>query len=175
MPRTVAVILELALFACALWLLSFLSTLLHEIGHALGYTIATGDGHWHIRVGSGKRLLNTKWLTVKLYPFDGDFTLLNTDKIDTAAKLIAMLAGGPIASLIVVIGLLLLKHRAIPLPSGVLASSAIETFINTTLSINLFNLVLSVIPAHYFHGEVKGMETDGLQILNAIRSRRSKR
>ena len=175
MPRTVAVILELALFVCVLWLLSFLSTLLHELGHALGYMIATGDGHWHIRVGSGKRLLDTKRLTVKLLPFDGDFTPLNTDKVDTVAKLIAMLAGGPIASLAVVIGLVLLKRGAVPLPSEILAPSAIETFISTALSINLFMLVLSVIPTHYFHGETRGMETDGLQILNAVRSRRSKR
>ena len=30
-------------------------------------------------------------------------------------------------------------------------------------------LILSLLPAHYFHGEMKGMETDGLQILHAIR------
>ena len=174
MPRAIAVILELAIFACALWALFCLSTLLHEMGHAFGYVLVTGDGHWHIRVGSGKVLLDTKKLTVKLLPFDGCFTPLHTDAIDTDAKLLAMLAGGPIASLVVVIGLLLLMLRDVPLNSGFLAPSAVESFLNSALFINVFTLVLSVIPTHYFHGEVRGMETDGLQILNAIRSRRGR-
>ena len=169
MPKSVAVIIELALFACALWAVALLSTLMHEVGHALGYMIATGDGHWHIRVGSGKRLLDTKKLTVKLLPFDGDFAPPETNKIDTAGKLIMTLSGGPVASLVLVIGLLLLKLGVVSFHPEVITPSAIESLINSALSLNLFILVLSVIPAHYFHGERKGMETDGLQILNAIR------
>lgn len=175
MPKIVAIIFELAIFVCALWVLFFLSTLLHEVGHALGYMIATGDRHWHIRVGSGRNLLNTKRLTVKLLPFDGFFTPLEINKIDTTAKLIAMLSGGPVVSLILVAVLLLAKLGGISLHSEVIASDAIESFVNIALSINLFILILSLIPAHYFLGEIKGAETDGLQIINAIkRHRRSK-
>ena len=174
MPRAIAVIIELALLVCGLWTLSCLSTLLHEMGHALGYVLATGNGHWHIRVGSGKTLLDTRRLTVKLVPFDGCFTPLHTDAIDTDAKLIAILAGGPIASLVAVFGLSLLMLGDVPLNLGFLAPSAVESFLNSALFINVFTLVLSVIPTHYFHGEVRGMETDGLQILNAIRSRRGR-
>ena len=54
--------------------------------------------------------------------------------------------------------------------SEVIASGAIDFFINSALSINLFILILALIPTHYFHGEMKGMETDGLQIINAIKS-----
>ena len=169
MHKTAAVIIELALFVCALWAVAFLSTLMHEVGHALGYMIATGDGHWHIRVGSGKRLLDTRKLTVKLLPFDGCFTPSDTNKIDTTGKLVMTLSGGPVASLVLVIGLLLLKLGVIPFHSEIITPSAIESFANSALSLNLFILVLSVIPTHYFHGEIKGMETDGLQILNAIR------
>ena len=175
MPRAIAVILELAVFVCVLWILCFLSTLMHEMGHAFGYALATGNGHWHIRIGSGKVLLDTKKLTVKLLPFDGCFTPLHADAIDTDAKLIAMLAGGPIASLVVVIGLLLLMLGDVPLNSGYLAPGAAESFLNSAFFINVFTLVLSVIPTHYFHGEVRGMETDGLQILNAIRGRQGQR
>ena len=174
MPVIIAIIIELAIFVCALWMVSFLSTLLHEIGHALGYMITTGDRHWHIRVGSGKKLLNTRRLTVKLLPFDGEFTPPDENKIDTAAKLIITLSGGPIVSLLLVIGLLLLKLGAVSLHSEILAPSAVESLINIAFYINLFTLVLSVIPTHYFHGEMKGMETDGLQIINAIKNQRSK-
>ncbi len=174
MPKIIAIIIELAIFACALWLLFFLSTFLHEIGHALGYMIATGNRHWHIRVGWGKRLLNTKMLTVNLLPFDGFFTPLEKNRIDTTAKLIVILSGGPAVSLILVIGLLLLEFGGISFQSEVIAPSAAEFFVRTALFINFFILVLSAIPTHYFIGEIKGLETDGLQIINAIRSHRSK-
>ncbi len=174
MPKIIAIIIELAIFVCALWVLSFLSTFLHEVGHALGYMIVTGDRHWHIRVGSGKKLLNTKRLTVKLFPFDGCFMPPEKNKIDTTAKLIAILSGGPAVSLILVAVLLLVKLGGISLHSEVIASSAIESFISSAFSINLFILTLTLIPTHYFHGETKGMETDGLQIINAIKRHRSK-
>ena len=107
MPKIIAIIIEFAIFVCALWVLTFLSTFLHEVGYALGYMIATGDRHWHIRVGSGKKLLNSKRLTAKLLPFDGFFTPLEKNRIDTATKLMIILSGGPVVSLILVIGLLL--------------------------------------------------------------------
>lgn len=174
MPKIIAIIIEYAIFVGALWLLFFLSTLLHEAGHAIGYLLATGDTHWHIRVGSGKQLLNTKRLTVKLLPFDGCFMPSEKNKIDTTAKLIATLSGGPAASLILVAVLLPVKLGGISLHSEVIASDAVEAFISSALSVNLFTLILALIPTHYFHGEMKGMETDGLQILNAIKRHRSK-
>lgn len=172
MPRIIAVIIELVIFVCALWLLTFLSSFLHELGHALGYMVATGDRQWNIRVGWGKRLLNTKRFTFGLLPFDGFFTPLGEKKIDTAAKLIATLSGGPAASLILVAGLLLLRFGGITFDSEVITADAIVFFINTALYINLFIFVLSLLPTHYFLGEIKGLETDGLQIINAIKRQR---
>lgn len=172
MPRIIAVIIELVIFVCALWLLTFLSSFLHELGHALGYMVATGDRHWNIRVGFGKRLLNTKRFTFGLLPFDGFFTPLGEKKIDTAAKLIATLSGGPALSLILVVGLLLLRFGGITFDSEVITADAIVFFINTALYINLFIFVLSLLPTHYFLGEIKGLETDGLQIINAIKRQR---
>ena len=66
MPKIFAVIIELVIFVFSLWVLFFLSTFLHELGHALGYMVATGDRHWNIRVGWGKRILNTKRFSVGL-------------------------------------------------------------------------------------------------------------
>ena len=171
MPKIIAVIIELVIFVCALWLLTFLSSFLHELGHALGYMIATGDRLWNIRVGFGKRLLKTKRLTVKLIPLDGYFTPLEKDKINTRAKLIAILSGGPIVSLILVIGLAFLNFGGISFNSEVITPEAIEFFINAAFFINLFILIMSLIPAHYFLGEIKGLETDGLQIINAFKDK----
>ena len=130
--------------------------------------LATGDGNWHIRVGWGKRILNTKRLSVNLFVFDGLFSP-SGKPVDTRAKLLATLLGGPVFSLILVGGLLLLKAGGPSFGSDFLAGGTAEFFLNSALSVNLFILILSLAPVHYFHGEVKGMETDGLQIIRAVR------
>ena len=92
MPKMIAVIIETVVLVCALWFLSFMAIFMHELGHALGYMLSTLNRHWHIRVGSGKRLLKTKRLTVKLLMFDGEFTVAG-NTVDSKAKLISTLIG----------------------------------------------------------------------------------
>lgn len=169
MPRIIAVITELLVCLCALWMISFLSTFVHELGHAVGYMLATGDRHWHIRVGSGKKLLETKSLTVKLFVFDGRFKPAE-NRIGSGKELVSTLIGGPAASLVLVVALLLLRSGNVSSGSGILAAVAMESLSSYALFCNLFILISSVIPAHYFFGEIRGMETDGLQIINAIKS-----
>ena len=168
MPKIIAVIIELLVCIGVFWVMSFLSTLWHELGHAVGYMLATGDRRWHIRVGWGKRLLNTKPLTVNLFVFDGFFTP-SEKKIDTKKKLILTLLGGPLFSLLLVAGLLALKFGGLSFQSDFFSDSAPEFFLNSALSINVCILVLSLAPIHYFHGEIKGTETDGLQIIHALK------
>ena len=168
MLKILAIIIELFASIFVLWVLTLLSTLLHEFGHAIGYMLATGDRHWHIRVGWGKRLLHTKALTVNLLVFDGLFSPSKRE-FDSKAKLIMTLLGGPVFSLVLVAGLLGLRCSGPVLQSDFFADSAMEFFLNTALSVNLFILVLSIVPIRYFHGEIRGLETDGLQILHTIR------
>ena len=145
MPKPVAIILELAVCICALWTVSFFSTLFHELGHAAGYMLSTGGRRWHIRVGSGKKLLDTKSLTVKLLIVDGYFDPAE-NRIDTKAKLISTLSGGPAASLVLVILLLILRFGGFTFDSEIIAAESIEFFINYALIYNAFILIMSVIP-----------------------------
>ena len=168
MLKILAVIAELLAAVCALWLISFLSTLLHELGHAAGYMLATGDRHWHIRVGWGKRLLDTKPLTVNLLVFDGLFTP-SEKKFDTKAKLVVTLLGGPVFSLLLAAGLSALRFSGLSFQSDFFADGTIEFFLNTALALNLFIFIMSVAPVRYFHGQIKGLETDGLQIIRTLR------
>lgn len=171
MPKIIAALMEVVVLICAMWFLVFLSTLLHELGHAVGYMLATGDRHWHIRVGWGKRLLHIKALTVHLMVFDGLFTPAQK-AFGTRAKLVVMLSGGPAASLLLVLGLLLLKFRGISLDSEIFADGIMEFFWNYAFFLNLFILLTSVSPIHYFHGAIRGMESDGLQIIHAMKKAR---
>ena len=171
MPKIAAIIIEAGVAVLVLWVLSFLSTLLHELGHAFGYMLSTGGRHWHIRIGSGKKLLETKPLTVKLLVFDGCFEPAE-NRIDSKAKLISTLSGGPAVSLVLVIVLLFLRFESVSFNSDIIASGSIEFFINYALFLNVFILIMSIIPVHYFHGEIRGMETDGLKILNAIKGKK---
>ena len=107
-------------------------------------------------------------LTVKLLVFDGYFAPAE-NRIDSKGKLIAMLLGGPIASLILVIVLALLKFGGISWESEILATGSIEFFLDFALFCNAYLFVFSVLPVHYLFGEIRGMATDGLQILNAIK------
>ena len=85
------------------------------------------------------------------------------------AKLISTLLGGPSVSLLLVAGLSVLRFSGLSFQSDFFADGAIESLLSSALSINLVILVLSVAPVHYFHGEVKGLETDGLQIIHALK------
>ncbi len=168
MPGGIAVVLELLVFLAAMWLLTFLTVFLHELGHAAGYRLAAGDGHWQIRVGWGKRLIHTKRLTVGLLVFDGFFTP-SEEKIDTRAKLIATLVGGPAVSLLLAAGLLVLRSAGLSFRSAVFSESAVRWFLDLLLYGNLFILLASLVPGRYLWGKVKGLETDGRQILNALK------
>ena len=168
MLKIIAVITELVVFLCVLWAITFLSTFLHELGHALGYVLATGNRRWHIRVGWGKRLLNTKALTVNLLVFDGLFTP-SEKNFDRKAKLVMTLLGGPAFSLLLVAGLSALRFGGLSFQSDFFADGAVEFILDFALYVNLFIFVLSVAPIRYCHGEVKGLETDGLQIIHAIK------
>ena len=165
MPDTLAYPLEILIFLLLFWLLSFFSALLHELGHAVGYTIATGDSHWRIRIGTGKRLIHTKRFTVNLFVIDGFFCPLD-EKMDTPAKRIAMLAGGPLASLILLAALFALWLSGIEIQTSVIL---MEPVVSWAVFINTFILFSSVIPTRYLFGEIKGLETDGLLILNNIK------
>ena len=170
MVKILLVILEIGVSLIAVWLLTFLSFFLHELGHAAGHMLATGDRNWHIRVGWGKQLLNTKKLAVNLIVFDGYFTPAQTEYA-TKAKLIAMLAGGPAVSMLLFAGFLALKLSGLSFQSDFLADGTVEWFLNYPLYLNLMLFVSSLLPMHYPWGEAKGMASDGLKIFRVLKSR----
>ena len=171
MAKLITFTAETVIFLCGIWVLSLISVLLHEFGHALGYMLATGDRDWHIQVGQGKKLLDTKVLTVNLIVIDGCFAS-DEDKIDSTSQIVMMLSGGPIVSLLLVIGLLVLRSGWMSLSSELFAAGAIRALYYAALIINLFILLWSVIPAHGFFLDMENVGTDDMQIIDALKRHR---
>ena len=166
MPIALAVLIELLLTVCLFWLILFFSTLLHELGHAALFWLSTGDGKWNIRVGSGKTLLDTKRLCVKLFPIDGFFRPLER-RAFTKAQAVATLSGGPLVSLLLTVGLFLLSR--LDFDEDLFLN--IQSLVVWAFYVNAGIFLWSALPVPYFWGEMRGEPSDGLQILRTLRKR----
>lgn len=56
-----------------IWLISLLSVLFHELGHALGYRISTGKAKWKVIAGLDPRMIGTSKLIFCVIPAGGYF------------------------------------------------------------------------------------------------------
>jgi len=167
------IVVEMLVFACACWMVFFLSLFAHELGHAVVYMLITGNIHtsWHLRVGSGKSLLKTKHFSIKLAVFDGVFEP-EEDRMESKTAILTLL-GGPLFSLILVGILLYTRLNIATFDSVIISSEAVPFFSNLSLSVNTGYLLSSLAPIHYCWGETKGMESDILRIINIIKSNRN--
>ena len=166
-----ALIIEMLALICVYWLVFFISAFAHEMGHALVYMLITGNTHWHIRIGSGKSLLKTQRFTIKLAVFDGAFET-KEDSMESKTAILTLL-GGPLFSLILVGILLYTRLNIVTFDSAIISSEAIISILNKSLFVNTGILLYTLAPIHYFWGEMKGMESDILQIVHIIKSKRN--
>ena len=168
MLKLAVIIGKAAVFVCALWALTLLSLLFHELGHALAYTLATGDRNWHIEVGQGKKILDTKVLTVRMLVLDGYF-LPDENRAGSVKQRVITLIGGPAASLLTVTGLLFLRSGGTALSREISASGLAGAVFWTALLINSFILFWSVIPGYGFFRNMEDVGSDVMQIIDTIK------
>ena len=86
---------------------------------------------------------------------------------------ILTLLGGPLLSLILVGILLYTRLNIVTFDSVIFSSEAILSILNTSLFVNISILLHTLAPIHYYWGETKGMESDILQIVHIIKSKRN--
>lgn len=144
----------------AAWLFFFLTTLIHEMGHMLGYIICAGKKAvaWHITVGIGTQLLKTKRLTICIVPFfNGYFQLADTASL-TKKEALVMLSGGPIASLLMTIVLLVSCN-----------SIFTDQAIIFAMYCNFSQFLFTIIPVRYPSWIWSGAKSDGLQMLQLMK------
>ena len=150
------------------WLLYLLSVFLHELGHAAGYRISGGKPGWKVIAGSGPKMFSTSKFTFRLIPVGGYF--IPVEEPETKKGKIFMLAGGPFVSLLLTVlywvACFCLFEFAQP------ESSLYEILLPTSRLLffyNFFQFLFTVIPIRY-RIVCRGFESDGLQIVHALKN-----
>lgn len=150
-----------------IWLLCLLSVLFHELGHALGYRISGGKAEWKVGVGSGPKMFSLSRFTFRLIPAGGFFVPGEEPK--TKKGKILMYAGGPFVSLLqavlywVVYFCVLRGIQPGSSLSGILLPAS-----SFLLYFNFFQFLFTIIPMRY-RVVCRGFESDGLQIVHALK------
>lgn len=154
-----------------LWLMCWLSVMLHELGHAAGFRLGSGKGPWRVLVGSGPKLLNVGRLVLLLLPFGGYFIPDDDAEPKTKKGKLLMLAGGPLVSLLLAVLFGVLRFAVFtPDPSkGMLYGMLVYTSA-FLLIFNLFQFLFTVIPVRY-RVVCKGTVSDGLQFVHVLKQK----
>ncbi len=150
-----------------IWLLCFLSVLLHELGHALGCRISRGRAEWKIRAGSGPEFLNTAKFSFCLLPVGGYFN--PQSEPETMKAKLATLAGGPIVSLLLafLFCTCYLCFAKFMNPESVLYGILFPVF-RFLMFFNFFQFLFTAVPMRY-RVVCRGLESDGLQIVRTLK------
>ena len=151
--------LRVTLSVPIVWLVFILPTILHETGHMIGYLLCAEKRvvNWHIEAGSGKQLMRIGSLIIRLVPWGGSFRLAESTLVSKKTAL-ATLAGGPTASLLMSIALLVIYRF-------VLADELIAFMFYGSF----FQFLFTIIPLRYPAWLSAISESDGLQILRLMK------
>ena len=151
--------------------LCLISVLLHELGHAFCYRISSGKAGWKVITGSGPRMIGKSKYIFCLIPAGGYFIPKEAPERNKAKVL--MYAGGPILSLMqaVLYGIIYFCFPEFVRPG----SNLYEILLSVSAFLfyfNFFQCLFTVIPIRY-RVVCRGFESDGLQIVHALKNKES--
>ena len=155
-----------------LWLGLVFSILIHETGHMIGYKLAKRKDNWIIQVGFGKTVINTNHYDIRIFPFSGLFKNLTPDNTYTKSQALLCAAGGPVFNLTLIFILFILRSSSLNEFSAFI--DHYEPTWNFIRTYNIIMFISAIIPMRYpaFFPIIGGMESDGMHILKALRSKR---
>lgn len=145
-----------------------ISTMIHELGHAIPALIFTkGDVSVNIGNSNIKKQLKFNRLVINIYGYrsimDVSYGYINWEPIDSKLKSIIMIAGGPIASLFTS-GLLYFSLYKLDL------SYLMIIVFNAMCLFSLGQFIVTILPMKYSdNGPYKGFTSDGYKILQWLK------
>jgi hypothetical protein len=150
-----------------IWFLCLLSVLLHELGHALGYWISRGKTEWKICAGSGPEILSTAKYSFCLLPVGGYFN--PSEGPGTRKAKIVTFTGGPVVSLLMTVLYCACCFCFVRFmdPENTLYELLfpVSRFL---VFFNFFQFLFTILPIRY-RVVCRGLESDGLQIVHALK------
>jgi hypothetical protein len=150
---------------CAYIFVFQLTTIIHEMGHAIPARIFSKDKvAIYLGVGNSKknfRIGNLKVVLRGFHPFTG-FVLWNEEKLTRLGKIISTL-GGPLISLLVGIGGLLM--------AGNVSNTILNRLFTFASYYNLFQFIVTIIPIKYpkWWGAHSEITSDGYNIITFLK------
>lgn len=144
-----------------------LLTILHELGHAIPALIFTKE---KVTVNIGNSNLNKKIklnrLVINLNGYksllDVSYGYVNWTQVDNRIKVVLMILGGPLTTLIVSILLYIYLINA-SLPYVLMVS------FNALFIFSSFQFLLTILPMKYFYNPYVGHTSDGYKILQQFK------
>lgn len=156
------VLLNAIILLLLLWIGMFLTTLVHEIGHAVMYRIFFRDKDWHITIGTGRTIIKLKKFTVGVFQKTGHFNFVYKNK-GSKFQYIMMFLGGPLANIVLII-LLRFLVQIIKAKEVTFEQSNLVWFLTIMFWMNVGQFVSAVIPIKFSFWPFNGYISDGLRI-----------
>lgn len=156
----IRIFVEFLIFIFSIFIISMFCIFIHEIGHAIGYILATKDNDWNISIGKGKEVCKIGKFNIHLIPFSGYCSHKSISK----TKRIVTLIGGPLATPLLLLLLFLVKDSIDSLLQAIVALTDWDSLIKYFMCYNLYMFIFSVLPLKF-----DGYISDGLQILQTIK------
>lgn len=160
-------IIQMAANICAFVIVFQLTTITHELGHAIPARIFSKDKvAIYLGVGNSNRNFKIGGLQVVLrgfHPLTG-FVSWNGEKLTRSGKIISSL-GGPLISLMVGIGSLLI--------AGKMSNTILNNLFTFIAYYNLFQFIVTAIPFKYpsWWGAYGGTTSDGCKVLTLLKEK----
>lgn len=166
-----AIVISIIVSIPIVYILLLLSRIFKELGHLIMYRIMFKDDNYIIRVGFGKKLLQTKRWKINSVPILSKITYGDKLQQGTYKSILTHIGGGlgTILYLICLIPLIYLVNKK-PEVIAIMNSKILPMAILRTIQIVIFTLYFTILPLQIPYLPDGGYVSDGVYVINDLKS-----
>ena len=169
MKLIIGFMFEVLVLIFLIWIINMFSIFVHEIGHAIGYIIATKNNNWNVRIGKGKIICKIGRFNIHLTPSTGCFYPIDMKEELSKTKIIDILIGGPLGSFLLLILLILLRNNINSLEPSIITLKTLICLTNYDIIFNIAMFITSVVPYKPRTWLLNGYVSDSYKILKLFK------